>query len=263
MFSPILIVLCHPTTACRNVCHGHFTSLELSKNKSSNANGHVCWFIDRPCHWRCCKTSCWLLTFCILVMKHVWSWIRLVYMALVYILYLHPRYQTSTIKPSPLKKKLCRLSFGEHWSTTYVSWCWRIFLLHCLLRFRAAPRDTSSAPRGTFARRGCTICWTVWAFTPYCMNKHIWVFPKLMVPQNGWFRMENPIKTDDLGVPLFLETPILIVLSTSPPTSLIPPSHIKTNCQRFFLRCNRHFALMVAHLILKTLPWNSVLWMVL
>ena len=32
-----------------------------------------------------------------------------------------------------------------------------------------------------------------------------WVFPKIGVPQNGWF-MENPIKMDNLGVPLFSET---------------------------------------------------------
>jgi len=34
------------------------------------------------------------------------------------------------------------------------------------------------------------------------------VFPKIGVPQNGWFIKESPIKMDDLGVSLFLETPI-------------------------------------------------------
>ncbi len=35
------------------------------------------------------------------------------------------------------------------------------------------------------------------------------MFPKIGVPKNGWFKMENPIKMDDLGVSLFLETPRL------------------------------------------------------
>ena len=37
---------------------------------------------------------------------------------------------------------------------------------------------------------------------------YIWVFPKIGIPQNGWFIMENPIKMDDLGVSLFSETAI-------------------------------------------------------
>ena len=40
----------------------------------------------------------------------------------------------------------------------------------------------------------------------------IWMFPKIGVPQNRWFIMEHPIKMDDLGVPLFLEKPISVVL---------------------------------------------------
>ena len=36
----------------------------------------------------------------------------------------------------------------------------------------------------------------------------IWEFPEMGIPQNGWFIVENPIKMDDWGIPLFQETSI-------------------------------------------------------
>ena len=37
-------------------------------------------------------------------------------------------------------------------------------------------------------------------------RKWMWWFPKIWVPQNGWFLVDIPIKMDDLGVPLFQDT---------------------------------------------------------
>ena len=44
------------------------------------------------------------------------------------------------------------------------------------------------------------VCWL--------RGRLLWVFPKIGVPQNGWFIMEHLLKMDDLGVPLFSETSI-------------------------------------------------------
>ena len=59
------------------------------------------------------------------------------------------------------------------------------------------------------------------------VSMSIWVFPKIGVPQNAWFIMENPIKMDDLGAPLFLETPVLCnyTIPTVSPVSPVSNSY--------------------------------------
>ena len=61
-----------------------------------------------------------------------------------------------------------------------------------------------------------------------------WVFPEIGVPPNGWVIMENPIKMDDLGVPLFLETPKCIFFQKAQVDSMgewsTPALHCAIRC---------------------------------
>ena len=74
------------------------------------------------------------------------------------------------------------------------------------------------------------------------MKRVIWVFPKIGVPQNGWFTMEHPIKMDDFGVPYFRKYPYIFQIQgfLANKTFKFKKRRPSTGAEDSFRQCRNH-----------------------
>ena len=81
-----------------------------------------------------------------------------------------------------------------------------------------------------------------------------WMFPKIGVPQNGWF-IENPIKMDDLGAPSVSCFVLTVLMNKKPPASL-RRRRIKTSILYPVIWQERASLITSRGLIKKHFPWR-------